>query len=126
MASPPEPLELPGPNGSAIPTNFRSQRTTLQLPDATVDRVTAVAKEYGATPYMVLLAAFGVLIHRYTHSDDFLVAAPVLNRTADLTMSSAITATRSRFACVHSAVRHSGRRLPRPATPRSAPSPTSG
>lgn len=84
MASPPEPLELPGPNGSAIPTNFRARRTALQLPDATVDRVTAVAKESGATPYMVLLAAFGVLIYRYTHSDDFLVAAPVLNRTADL------------------------------------------
>ena len=84
MADPPEPLELPGPNGSAIPTNWRSARTTLQLPDATVDRVTALAKDSGATPYMVLLAAFGVLIHRYTHSDDFLVAAPVLNRTADL------------------------------------------
>ncbi len=84
MADPPEPLELPGPNGSAIPTNWRSQRTTLHLPDATVDRVAAVAKESGATPYMVLLAAFGVLIHRYTHSDDFLVAAPVLNRTAEL------------------------------------------
>ena len=84
MASPPEPLELPGPNGSAIPTSFRSQRTALQLSDATVDRVTAAAKESGATPYMVLLAAFGVLIHRCTHSDDFLVAAPVLNRTADL------------------------------------------
>ena len=84
MADPPEPLELPGPNGSAIPTNYRSQRTTLRLPDATVERVTAAAKESGATPYMVLLAAFGVLIHRYTHADDFLVAAPVLNRTADL------------------------------------------
>lgn len=84
MANPPEPLELPGPNGSAIPTNYRSQRTTLRLPDATVERVAAVAKESGATPYMVLLAAFGVLIQRYTHSDDFLVAAPVLNRTADL------------------------------------------
>ncbi|HEX9835175.1 MAG TPA: amino acid adenylation domain-containing protein, partial [Mycobacterium sp.] len=84
MADPPEPLELPGPNGSAIPTNWRSARTTLQLPEATVDRVAALAKDAGATPYMVLLAAFGVLIHRYTHSDDFLVAAPVLNRTADL------------------------------------------
>src|SRR5438309_6010460 len=31
---------------------------------------------------MVLLAAFGALIHRYTHTDDFLVAAPVLNRGA--------------------------------------------
>ncbi|MCV7039735.1 non-ribosomal peptide synthetase [Mycolicibacterium moriokaense] len=84
MADPPEPLELPGPNGSAIPTNWRSARTTLELPDATVARVAALAKESGATPYMVLLAAFGVLIHRYTHSDDFLVAAPVLNRSAEL------------------------------------------
>ena len=84
MSNPPEPLELPGPNGSAIPTNWRSARTTLQLPQATVDRVTTLAKDSGATPYMVLLAAFGALIHRYTHSDDFLVAAPVLNRTADL------------------------------------------
>ncbi|OBH01999.1 non-ribosomal peptide synthetase [Mycobacterium sp. E136] len=84
LADPPEPLELPGPNGSAVPTNWRSQRLTLQLPDATVDRVAALAKESGATPYMVLLAAFGVLLQRYTHADDFLVATPVLNRTADV------------------------------------------
>ncbi len=84
MADPPEPLELPGPNGSAIPTSWRSARTALRLPETTVERVAALAKDSGATPYMVLLAAFGVLIHRYTHSDDFLVAAPVLNRTADV------------------------------------------
>ncbi|WP_120275620.1 non-ribosomal peptide synthetase, partial [Mycobacterium lehmannii] len=84
LADPPEPLELPGPNGSAVPTNWRSQRLTLRLPDATVERVAALAKEAGATPYMVLLAAFGVLLQRYTHADDFLVATPVLNRTADV------------------------------------------
>ena len=32
---------------------------------------------------MVLLAAFSALMLRYTHADDFLVAAPVLNRTSD-------------------------------------------
>ncbi|KUI23551.1 non-ribosomal peptide synthetase [Mycobacterium sp. GA-1285] len=84
LADPPEPLELPGPNGSAVPTNWRSQRLTLQLPDATVERVATLAKEAGATPYMVLLAAFGVLLQRYTHADDFLVATPVLNRTSDV------------------------------------------
>ena len=47
-----------------------------------MDRVAALAREADATPYMVLLAAFGVLLQRYTHSDDFLVATPVLNRTA--------------------------------------------
>ena len=45
--------------------------------------MTKLAHETGATPYMVLLAAFSALLHRYTHADDFLVAAPVLNRTSD-------------------------------------------
>src|SRR5580693_2566414 len=31
---------------------------------------------------MVLMAAFGALVHRYTHASDFLVATPVLNRGA--------------------------------------------
>ncbi|QZY44460.1 non-ribosomal peptide synthetase [Mycolicibacterium austroafricanum] len=83
MADPPEPLELPGPTGSAVPTSWRSQRTTLRLDGETARRVTALADEVGATPYAVLLAVFGVLIHRYSHVDDFLVATPVLNRNGD-------------------------------------------
>ena len=83
MANPPEPLELPGPTGSAVPTTFRSQRTTLRLSADTVQNVTQFARDAGATPYMVLLAAFGALINRYTHADDFLVVSPVLNRDSD-------------------------------------------
>ena len=82
LADPPEPLELPGPNGSTVPTNWRSQRTALRLSDETVERTAALAREIRATPYMVLLAAFGTLVNRYTHADDFLVATPVLNRGA--------------------------------------------
>ena len=76
----PEPLELPGPNGSVVPTTWRSQRVARRLSAATVDRAAALAREAGATPYMVLMAAFGALVHRYTHATDLLVAAPVLNR----------------------------------------------
>jgi len=86
LANPPEPLELPGPWGSAVPTSFRSRRATLRLPAETVERVSALARDTGATPYMVLLAAFGALINRYTHTDDFLVATPVLNRGTDETI----------------------------------------
>ncbi len=82
MADPPEPLELPGPAGTSMPTSWRAARSTLRLPGETAQRVMAMARDTGCTPYMVLLAAFGVLVHRYTHSDDFLVAAPVLNRGA--------------------------------------------
>ncbi|ORV60810.1 non-ribosomal peptide synthetase [Mycobacterium europaeum] len=80
MANLPEPLELPGPNGSVVPSTWRAQRATRRLPAATVDRAAALARETGATPYMVLMAAFAALVHRYTQSTDFLVAAPVLNR----------------------------------------------
>lgn len=82
LADPPEPLELPGPNGSAVPTSWRSARTSVALRAETTHRVTELARETGATPYAVLLAVFGTLIHRYTHTDDFLVATPVLNRGA--------------------------------------------
>ena len=82
MADPPEPLELPGPAGTSVPTSRRAARSALRLPRRTAQGVTAAARESGCSPYMVLLAAFGALMHRYTHSDDFLVAAPVLNRGA--------------------------------------------
>ncbi|MGD1237908.1 amino acid adenylation domain-containing protein [Mycobacterium seoulense] len=80
MANLPEPLELPGPNGSVVPSTWRAQRATARLSAATVDRAATLSRETGATPYMVLMAAFAALVHRYTQSTDFLVAAPVLNR----------------------------------------------
>ncbi|HEY9303322.1 MAG TPA: amino acid adenylation domain-containing protein, partial [Mycobacterium sp.] len=82
MADLPEPLELPGPHGSVVPSTWRAQRAVTRLSADTMDRVAALARQTGATPYMVLMAAFGALVHRYTHSTDFLVAAPVLNRGA--------------------------------------------
>ncbi|WP_292990141.1 non-ribosomal peptide synthetase [Mycobacterium sp.] len=82
MTDLPEPLELPGASGSVVPTTLRAQRATVQLSPDTVERVAALAREVGATPYMVLMAAFGALVHRYTHASDFLVATPVLNRGA--------------------------------------------
>jgi mycobactin peptide synthetase MbtE len=82
MTDLPEPLELPGPNGSVVPSTWRAQRATARLSAETIDRAAALARETGATPYMVLMAAFGALVHRYTHASDFLVATPVLNRSA--------------------------------------------
>ena len=80
MANLPEPLELPGPNGSMVPTTWRAQRATTRLAPATVERAAALARETGATPYMVLMATFAALVHRYTQSTDFLIAVPVVNR----------------------------------------------
>ena len=82
MTDPPEPLELPGPSGSLVPTTWRSATTTRHLSAWTTARVAELARATGATPYMVLLAAFGATVFRYTHTGDFLVATPVVNRGA--------------------------------------------
>lgn len=52
-----------------------------RMSDELTQRVRRVAREMGATPFMVLLAAFGVLIGRFTRADQFLVGVPVALRT---------------------------------------------
>lgn len=81
LADPPDPLELPGPHGSAVPRTLRAGLRTRALPAEVMDGVAELARANGATPYMVIAAALSALIHRYTATDDFLIASPVLNRT---------------------------------------------
>lgn len=76
----PEPLELPG-SPAAAPTRAAERRTGA-LPAALLGRVEDFAKQHSATPFMVLLAAYDALIHRYTAAPDFLVAIPVTARRA--------------------------------------------
>lgn len=82
LADPPDPLELPGPHGSAVPRTLRAGLCTRALPAELLDGIAGLARSHGATPYMVVAAALSALIYRYTGTDDFLMASPVLNRTA--------------------------------------------
>ncbi len=50
------------------------------LPAGTSDAVERLAREAGATTYMTLLAAFQVLLHRYSGQRDISVGAPLANR----------------------------------------------
>ena len=50
------------------------------LPAALADRLKEVGRREGATLYMTLLAAFQVLLHRYSGQDDFAVGSPIAGR----------------------------------------------
>ncbi|MBW0016061.1 MAG: amino acid adenylation domain-containing protein [Mycobacterium sp.] len=76
----PEPLQLPG-SAAARPSRA-AQRRTRTLPAELVARVEECAREHSASPFMVLLAAFGVLVRRYTGATDFLISVPVTGRRA--------------------------------------------
>ncbi|MEC3913367.1 non-ribosomal peptide synthetase [Nocardia sp. CDC160] len=77
----PEPLELPGKSGDS--GSRQADRRTLALPADLMRRVDAFARERSATLFMVLLAAYEAVVHRYTAAGDFLVSVPVtVRRTA--------------------------------------------
>ena len=79
----PEPLELPGAT-AANPSRW-AERLTRVLPADLFGRVEAFARKHSASPFMVLLAAFGVLVRRYSGAPDFLISVPVTERRAAAT-----------------------------------------
>ena len=76
----PEPLQLPGVGASH--QSRRAERRTRALPAELFSRVEDFARARSASPFMVLLAAFGVLVRRYTGAPDFLISVPVTERGA--------------------------------------------
>jgi hypothetical protein len=51
------------------------------LPREAVEPLAAIARDAGGTLFMVLLAAFDAMLHRYTGETDILVGTPVRART---------------------------------------------
>lgn len=75
-----EPLYLPSDRPRPQKESFRGARTTLVLDADLTARLTMRAREEGATLFMILLAAYKTLLHRYTGSVDLLVGVPIANR----------------------------------------------
>ncbi|RDI64569.1 mycobactin peptide synthetase MbtE [Nocardia pseudobrasiliensis] len=74
----PEPLELPG--RAAATTDKAAEHCLRAVPAELIERVEAFAREQSATPFMVLLAAWSAVVHRYTAATDFLVSVPITLR----------------------------------------------
>lgn len=59
----------------------RASETAIQaLPEELSRKVRAVATQLGATPFMLLLAVFKLLLHRYTGERDLAIGVPVAGR----------------------------------------------
>ncbi|OBF81041.1 non-ribosomal peptide synthetase [Mycobacterium sp. 852002-51163_SCH5372311] len=76
----PEPLQLPGV--AAAHASRQAHRRTTALPAELFGRVEDFARAHSASPFMVLLAAYAVLVRRYTGAPDFLISVPVTDRRA--------------------------------------------
>jgi amino acid adenylation domain-containing protein len=73
-------LQLPADRPRPITQSYRGAMRTRSIPADVLERIRALAQQSGATPFMVLLATFNVLLHRYTRQDDIIVGTPIANR----------------------------------------------
>ena len=60
--------------------SFRGAYQEMVLPEELTARLKALGQREGATLYMTLLAAFKVLLHRYSGQDDVVVGSPIAGR----------------------------------------------
>jgi amino acid adenylation domain-containing protein len=81
LAGAPALLELPSDHRRPSVQSHRGGREQMQLDGALVDGLAALGREEGATLFMVLLAAFQTLLHRYAGTDDVVVGSPIAGRT---------------------------------------------
>jgi amino acid adenylation domain-containing protein len=75
------PLELPSDRPPSGAVSGRGGVRSATVPKVAVEAVRSLARTDGATLYMALLAAFQVLLHRYSGQDDFAVGSDVGGRS---------------------------------------------
>ena len=74
-------LELPGATGRGeISCQHRGDSQLLEFPQGLLAAVEELSRQAGTTLFMTLLAAFGILLHRYTGQTDLAIGSPIANR----------------------------------------------
>lgn len=73
-------LDLPTDRPRPAVQSLRGASIFFPLDSTVTQRLRNIGIEHGATLYMVMLAAFKVLLHRHTQQDDLIVASPIANR----------------------------------------------
>ena len=73
-------IDLPTDRPRPPVQSHRGARRPVVIPRAIADGLRALGRREGATPFMVLLAGFSALLHRYTGQGDILVGSPIANR----------------------------------------------
>jgi amino acid adenylation domain-containing protein len=81
LAAPPPVLNLPFDHPRPAVQSFKGAAEFLTLPASLRAKVEELAQREGATPYMVLLAAFQTLLFRYTGQKDMAIGTPTAGRT---------------------------------------------
>ncbi|MCY1023460.1 non-ribosomal peptide synthase/polyketide synthase [Pyxidicoccus sp. MSG2] len=80
LAGAPHALELPTDKPRPAVLSNLGASVQVALPSGLSEAVESLAKREGATPFMVLLAAFQALLRRYSGQEDVVVGSPIAGR----------------------------------------------
>jgi len=73
-------LNLPTDFPRPAVQSYQGANQRFQLPEDLTSKLKRLCKEEGVTMFMLLLAGWQTLLHRYTGQDDILVGSPIANR----------------------------------------------
>ena len=74
-------LELPTDRSRPMAASYRGARVSFELGEALTRGLKELGRREGATLFMTLLAAFQVLLYRYSGQEDLAVGVPVAGRS---------------------------------------------
>ncbi len=80
LAGAPAVLELPTDRPRPVVQSYRGATLYSTVPHSVAERLKQLGRQQDATLFMVLLAAFNILLSRYSGQDDHCVGTPVANR----------------------------------------------
>jgi amino acid adenylation domain-containing protein/FkbH-like protein len=81
LAGAPSVLELPADKPRPREQSFHGAKLSFNIEPALTARLKALSRAQGATFFMTLLAAFGVLLSRYSRQDEIVIGSPTAGRT---------------------------------------------
>jgi len=81
LAGTPAQLAIPQDRTRMPSPSYDGESLSSHIPSSTTKLLRELARQNGATPFMVLLAVYFVVLHRYTDQDDLCVGIPIAGRT---------------------------------------------
>ncbi|MGH7826959.1 MAG: non-ribosomal peptide synthetase, partial [Candidatus Binatia bacterium] len=73
-------LELPTDRPRPAVKSYHGAVQSLMIPPSLANQLKTMSRDHGVTLFMVLLAAFETLLHRYTGQQDITVGSPIAGR----------------------------------------------
>jgi len=80
LSGAPSALELPTDRPRPLVPTYRGASQSRAIPEDVAASLKALSQREGVTLFMTLLAAFNILLHRYTHQDDVVLGSPIAGR----------------------------------------------